>query len=156
MQKFLNIKVHQLIFTNPLIRITRLKLVKKKKINKDILRLESSQMKKWNNYDLLLAINKEESFIKNKNKKPKKIRILSLIKILRVVIKSVMYRAFLQNLCILMQVWVSDSLPLECNATRKVSFPLQYLPLLHTIVCHFLVSNMLGVRVGVGTKNRKV
>ena len=30
MQKFLNIKVHQLIFTNPLIRITRLKLVKKK------------------------------------------------------------------------------------------------------------------------------
>ena len=29
MQKFLNIKVYQLIFTNPLIRITRLKLVKK-------------------------------------------------------------------------------------------------------------------------------
>ena len=122
MQRFLNIKVHQLIFNNPLIRITRLKLVKKT-INKDILRLESSQMKKWNNYDLLLAINKEESFIKNKNKKPKKIRTLSLIKILRVVIKSVMYRAFLQNLCIFMQVCVSDSLPLECNATRKVSFP---------------------------------
>ena len=122
MQRFLNIKVHQLIFNNPLIRITRLKLVKKT-INKDILRLESSQMKKWNNYDLLLAINKEESFIKNKNKKPKKIRTLSLIKILRVVIKSVMYRAFLQNLCIFMTVWVSDSLPLECNATRKVSFP---------------------------------
>ena len=31
MQNFLNIKVHQLIFTNPLIRITRLKLVKSNK-----------------------------------------------------------------------------------------------------------------------------
>ena len=122
MHKFLNIKIHQLIFTNSLIRITRLKLVKKKKTS-NILRLEGSKMKKWSNYYLLLAINKEESFIKNKNKKPKKIRTLSLIKILRVVIKSVMYRAFLQNLCIFMQVWISDSLPLECNPTRKVSLP---------------------------------
>ena len=133
MQRFLNIKVHQLIFNNPLIRITRLKLVKKT-INKDILRLESSQMKKWNNYDLLLAINKEESFIKNKNKKPKKIRTVSLIKILRVVIKSVMYRAFLQNLCIFMQVWISDSLSLECNPTRKVIFS----PISSSITYHSL------------------
>ena len=30
MHKFLNIKAYQLIFTNPLIRTTKLKLVKKK------------------------------------------------------------------------------------------------------------------------------
>ena len=35
-----------ILFTNPLIRITKLKLVKKKTINKNILRLGSSKTKK--------------------------------------------------------------------------------------------------------------
>ena len=46
MHKFLNIKVNQLIFTNPLIWTTRLKQVNKKTINKDILRLRSLKTKK--------------------------------------------------------------------------------------------------------------
>ena len=41
-QKFLNIKVHQLIFANPMIRSTRLKLLKK------ILGLASSKTNKKN------------------------------------------------------------------------------------------------------------
>ena len=35
-----------ILFTNPLIRITKLKLVKKKTINKNVLRLGSSKTKK--------------------------------------------------------------------------------------------------------------
>ena len=54
MRQFLNIKVHQLIFTNALIRTTKLKLVKET----DIFRLGSSKTKQWNNYNLLLTFNK--------------------------------------------------------------------------------------------------
>ena len=63
-------------------------------------------------------------------------------------------QGFIQNLYKFMQVWVSDSLTLECNATRKVSF--LHLIFFYILFCHILVSIMLGVRVGVGAKNRKM
>ena len=52
-------------------------------------------------------------------------------------------------------VWVSDYLPLECNGTsqKNSAFPLPLPP--YIIVCHFLMSNMLDVRVGVGQKTGK-
>ena len=39
-------------------------------------------------YDLVLAFNKQESFIENENKRPKKIKTLSLIKILQALIRK--------------------------------------------------------------------
>ena len=46
MYKFLNIKVHQLIFTNPLIRTTRLKLVKKNQRKQEHLEARKVKNKK--------------------------------------------------------------------------------------------------------------
>ena len=59
--------------------------------------------------------------MENENKKPKK---NTNIEPHQNFMGHKMYRAFLQTLCKFMQVWISDSLALECNATRKVSFPL--------------------------------
>ena len=45
-------------------------------------------------YDLVLAFNKQESFIENENKRPKKIRTLSLIKILQALIRKCNVQGF--------------------------------------------------------------
>ena len=124
LHKFLNIIIHQLIFTNPLIW-TRLKLVKKT-TNKDIFRLGSSKKKKKEIiiYDLVLAFNKQESFIENENKRPKKIRTLSLIKILRALIRKCNVQGFFTKF---MQIYAGLGFwffATRMKSYQKVSFPL--------------------------------